>query len=130
MKYMILSVLCVLLSGAAMAQDADHYFYVSDLGDADYFTATGTRLTDACAIVQQERANYHLYGIRDDGDVSDPVFGAPEMRARIPDICVVTPDFAQQIVNGVARSYAVHVKRHAGGEVFEMRIVAPAQLHD
>src|SRR3984957_18842556 len=39
--------------------------YVALLSEADHFNSNGQRLTSAAAIIRQDRANYHRYGIRD-----------------------------------------------------------------
>lgn len=37
--------------------------YIALLSDADHFNSSGQRLTSAAAIIRQDRANYHLFGI-------------------------------------------------------------------
>lgn len=51
--------------------------------------SSGAPLKNFCAIVQQDRANYHRFGIRNDGDQGDPIFANKAARARILDTCVV-----------------------------------------
>ncbi|MDB2369113.1 hypothetical protein N9V68_00810 [Octadecabacter sp.] len=124
--FVAIGLTCSLMSGAARAQETDPYLYVSYIGDRDFFNSSGDRLTDACGIIQQERANYHSLGIRDDTDGDDPIFADRDMRARIPDICVVRADLARDIVTGETRYVGVIVKRGPNGEIYEMMLVYPA----
>lgn len=82
--------LLLLLGTPVAAQELIAEYYTS-LGRGDVVNSSGARLTDFCAIVQQDRANYHRFGRRDDGDQGDPIFGSKEARARIPGRCVVLP---------------------------------------
>lgn len=61
--------------------------YYTSIYAEDMRNSRGQPLGDFCAIVQQDRANYHRFGIRHDGDQGDPFFGSREMRARIPGSC-------------------------------------------
>jgi hypothetical protein len=46
--------------------------------------ARGQPLTGVCAIVQQDRAHHHSFGLHNDGDQGDPVCGPPGCgRARV-----------------------------------------------
>lgn len=84
--------------------------YCATLGDKDHFASDGYKLTDAAAIVRQDRANYHAFNVRDPGDQGDESFASKEGRAKLeamvkkaklpadlrktivegtPDICVV-----------------------------------------
>jgi hypothetical protein len=48
--------------------------YVAVLSENDHFNSKGSRLTDAAAIIRQDRANYHKFGLRDRGDSGDNFF--------------------------------------------------------
>lgn len=65
--------------------------YFALLGPADFYNSSGARLGDFGAILQQDRANYHRFGRRDDLDGWDPIFGDPAQRARIPQIWRIAP---------------------------------------
>ena len=45
------------------------------LGTEDLFNSKGTRLGSAAAIIRQDRANFHKFGIRHQYDQADPWFG-------------------------------------------------------
>lgn len=61
--------------------------YYTTISARDMVNSSGARLGNACAIIQQDRANYHRFGKRDDGDQGDPVFADGTMRARIVNTC-------------------------------------------
>lgn len=65
--------------------------YFTLIGPADIYNSSGARLGDFGAILQQDRANYHRFGRRDDMDGWDPIFGDPAQRARIPQIWQAAP---------------------------------------
>lgn len=55
--------------------------YHARLGTDDHFNSRGQRLTSAAAIIRQDRANYHKFGIRDRGDTGDEFFASKSNRA-------------------------------------------------
>lgn len=59
------------LAGAPAAAET----YCARLGPADHFNSSGARLKSVGAVIRQDRANFHEFGIRDRGDQSDPIFG-------------------------------------------------------
>lgn len=75
---------------AAKAQDliAEYYTLISV---NDMYNSNGVRLGDWCAMIQQDRVNYHRFGRRDDGDRGDPIFASREARAAIPGTCRAAP---------------------------------------
>ncbi len=87
---MLAAMLSVALPGAAAAQKLIAS-YSAHLTERDFFNSRGARLTDFGQILQQDRANFHRFGQRDEVDQWDPVFADPEMRARIPRIWRVGP---------------------------------------
>jgi hypothetical protein len=62
-----------------------HYF--ATIGPQDFHNSSGARLTDPCAILQQDRANVHRFGIAQDGDQRDPWFGDRAARTVIGSNC-------------------------------------------
>jgi len=75
-----------LFAAPATAQQFMGEYYTSIYAE-DMRNSRGQPLRDFCAIVQQDRANYHRFGIRHDGDQGDPFFAAREMRASIAGSC-------------------------------------------
>lgn len=103
------SILATLLSlgATAQAQQAMAAYY-AELGYEDYFNSRGTPLTDAAAVLQQDRANFHRFGIRHSGDASDPFFGDQATRAAIPALFRAGPNrgFVQNAISGGWPGYA------------------------
>jgi hypothetical protein len=48
--------------------------YRALLSERDHFNSNGQRLTSAAAIIRQDRANYHRFGLRDPQDENDGFF--------------------------------------------------------
>lgn len=57
--------------------------YVALLSEADHFNSNGQRLTSAAAIIRQDRANFHRFGIRDPEDQDDSFFADEGNRAAL-----------------------------------------------
>lgn len=90
--------------------------YLARLSAQDHFDADGKRLATVAAIVRQDRANYHKYGLRDPEDEADTFFAGAENRARLEAFIAqgsVTPTAARAILNGtpliVVRVYDTYV---------------------
>lgn len=81
------------LGGAASMAAAQTQLaaYYAEIGPEDMRNSRGVRLRDTGAILQQDRANFHRFGIRHSGDESDPFFGNRGMRAQIPTLYVRGP---------------------------------------
>lgn len=57
--------------------------YRAFLSEADHFNSNGQRLSSAAAIIRQDRANFHRFGVRDPGDESDSFFADEGNRAAL-----------------------------------------------
>lgn len=55
--------------------------YTARLSSADHFNSNGERLTSPAAIIRQDRANFHKFGIRDPEDEGDGYFATASNRA-------------------------------------------------
>jgi len=87
-------------------------------------------LNNVCAIVQQDRANWHRFNRRDQFDAADPYFINADRRAQIPAICVFDPGYyanaGARIRNG-SRSFYVYVRAFgSGGRVTRLVITEGA----
>jgi hypothetical protein len=89
-NFSILLLCFSLLAPAARAQSLIAEYYAL-IGPADFYNSSGVRLGDFGAILQQDRANYHRFGRRDEGDGWDPIFSDPAQRSRIPQIWRIAP---------------------------------------
>ncbi|ABD53086.1 hypothetical protein [Jannaschia sp. CCS1] len=92
---------------AAHAQQLIASYYTT-LGPNDHYNSSGTRLGDFGAILQQDRANVHRFGIYDSGDQSDPIFGSLQNRSLIPSIWRFGPS-AQGIPNRVVQGHQAYI---------------------
>lgn len=100
--------------------------YRTTLGASDMQNSSGLRLTDFCAIVQQDRANYHRFGIRDPGDQGDPHFANRSNRSKIAGNCTFANRDAamvRDIENGIPRRVSVDIQ--GWGNRVDFVFVAP-----
>ena len=76
--------------------------YRARLSFRDHRNSRGKPLKSAASIIRQDRANFHRYGVRDDGDQSDYLFGDKSQRARILQILKghIPADVTRQIMQG------------------------------
>ena len=77
--------------------------YVALLSEADHFNSNGQRLTSAAAIIRQDRANFHRYGIKDPEDETDTFFADEGNRAALEQMLErgrADPGVISRIVNG------------------------------
>ena len=58
--------------------------YLAWLDARDTVTSRGVKLKSFGAVLAQDRANFHRFGIRQDLDTDDPVFGSRDMREKLP----------------------------------------------
>ena len=65
--------------------------YFALIGPEDMRNSSGAALGNICAIVQQDRANYHKFGIRQEYDEGDPWFATPAARQKISQNCRIAP---------------------------------------
>ncbi|MCP1170204.1 hypothetical protein [Limimaricola litoreus] len=117
MKRIILAGALALLAAPATAQEviAAYYAYLSP---QDLRNSRGARLADIGAILQQDRANFHRFGLRDELDEHDPLFASSGTRARIPELYARGPGAPGYIVDllrrGETRFVHVRVIGHGG----------------
>lgn len=102
-KYYLLFV--VYLTMGAVPLDAQSIIcsYRARLSSKDHVNSSGARLLSAAAIIRQDRANYHVYGIRDQEDQDDAYFLDKKNRENI-DLMLgrasMTTEGQRQIVEG------------------------------
>lgn len=86
MRIWALAICAALLTTTASAQDRRVEYY-SLIGPADRQNSSGAPISDPCAMIQQDRANYHRFGKREQFDQTDPIFADRAMRAQITAAC-------------------------------------------
>jgi hypothetical protein len=77
--------------------------YRAHLSERDHFNSNGERLRSAAAIIRQDRANFHRFGIRDPADQSDVFFTDVNNRAELEALIergASEPGAINRIVNG------------------------------
>ncbi len=119
--------LWLLASAPAGAQELIAEYYAL-IGPEDMHNSRGERLGDFCAIVQQDRANYHRFGVRHEYDADDPIFHSRAARAAIPGRCRIMPGseyIPAVVLGGETRFIWVRVYGH-GGTPTELRIAEGA----
>ena len=79
--FLVLGLLMAAATPAAAAELIGGYN--AFLSSADHFNSSGERLTSAAAIIRQDRANFHKFGVRDDQDEDDDYFGDVDNRAAL-----------------------------------------------
>lgn len=76
--------LAAVAAPAAAQQWTQIAYYVAYIGPQDMVNSSGQRITSVGGVIQQDRANFHRFGLRDPIDSGDPIFGDRAMRAQIP----------------------------------------------
>jgi hypothetical protein len=102
-----LSVLLLVVFTAAVAAPASAQqlkeSYKALLSERDHFNSNGERLRSAAAIIRQDRANVHRFGIRDGADQDDVFFADMDNRAALEALIArgtSEPHAINRIVNG------------------------------
>jgi S1-C subfamily serine protease len=104
--------------------------YTALLSDADHFSSRGQRLTTAAAVIRQNRANFHRFGIRSPEDQDDPFFGDERNRAaleRMLDRGRAEPGVIDRIVNGPPVLVRVDIFRDTSGPFIQVRLLDNSQ---
>lgn len=99
--------------------------YAATLGPNDLYNSSGTRLSDFGAILQQDRANVHRFGIYDALDQGDPFFGNATVRAQIPNIWRYGPS-GQSIPRNLSDGYEqyIYVEIYGFGSTVQYIVVS------
>jgi hypothetical protein len=106
----LLLVLVATMLGTGLGRHADAQIlgqlvesYSARLSPRDHYNSNGERLRSAAAIIRQDRANFYVYGLRDDEDEPDPYFSSKGNRARLEQMLEngrTTPEAIYRVVNG------------------------------
>jgi len=78
-------------------------YYFARISARDHYNKRGNKLTKVADILQQDRANFYKYGIRDSEDTPDNYFFKKENRFKIRRMLkngYISGDTAYQIING------------------------------
>lgn len=89
--------------------------YSAWIGQDDLYNSDGARLNQPWQILRQDRANYHRFGIWQEGDDWDPFFGDANNRAAMERMIMdghIDPAAARAILRG---NVMVHVTIYGRG---------------
>jgi len=105
MKRILMAAVAALAWPAAgPAQEYQVGGYMAWIGPEDLYNSSGQRLGDAVSILRQDRANFHRFGIRHQGDEADPWFGQQAARQAMEGMFRagggILPAFQQMIMAG------------------------------
>jgi len=92
-------------AGAASAGQDLMESYVAVIGVDDLYNSKGARLHEPWQILRQDRANFHRFGIRQQGDQGDRFFARKENRAIMKRMVIngyIDPQAARNIQSGNA----------------------------
>ncbi|OAN75183.1 hypothetical protein A8B78_16635 [Jannaschia sp. EhC01] len=82
-----LALLLSALAGPVAAQQWNQLaYYVAYIGPEDMRNSSGQPVRTLGGVIQQDRANYHRFGIRHAQDEGDPLFNDRGLRARISEL--------------------------------------------
>jgi YARHG domain len=104
-KLLMLLVVVFATIGGSYSSEAQQLLesYVALLSERDHFNSNGQRLTTAAAIIRQDRANFHRFGLRDPADEDDKFFADEGNRAALERLLEhgrAEPGVISRIVNG------------------------------
>lgn len=77
--------------------------YKAHLSAQDHFSSNGSRLSNAAAVIRQDRANFHKFGLRDAQDQSDDFFANSSNREALEQMLKrgnISPGLSEAIING------------------------------
>lgn len=115
MKYinLFLAVFVLSISNAYANSLLDSYY--AYIGKDDLYNSQGSRLTEVWQIVRQDRANFHQFGIRQNGDEDDIFFASKQNRANAERMLkngYISKVEARKIVKG---NVLIHVEIYGKG---------------
>lgn len=102
LMFMLMVCATIMLSQPGQAQQLIES-YQALLSERDHFNSNGQRLTTAAAIIRQDRANFHRFGLRDSADENDDFFADVNNRAALESLIArgsSQPRAISRIVNG------------------------------
>lgn len=104
--------------------------YNAWLSRADHYNSSGQRLTSAAAIIRQDRANFHKFGIQDEGDESDSYFNNVNNRAILERMLNEGDSDAGVLRQIVQNEVMIHVeiyRSNSGGDYVVVTLGDPSE---
>lgn len=99
--------------------------YTARLSAQDHFNSRGARLNSAAAIIRQDRANFHEFGVTDEEDWSDEFFVLKRNRDLLERYLAngrADPGVLNAIVNGTPL-IRVDIYRDGGGHFIRVTLL-------
>lgn len=126
----MVTVSMIFISAASLAaQERLLATYGTELGPEDYFNSSGVRLNSMAAIIAQDRANFHRFGIRHGSDRSDTIFDSRAARAQISKVPVtICCGLEEHVTKGYDRDYSPFVAISVfgqNGQITRLHIEVP-----
>jgi len=127
MNRWIIGVIATMLVGLSRPAVAEEFVesYVAVLSAADHLNSSGERLKNVAAIIRQDRANFHKFNQRDEGDQSDEFFASAKNREVLERLLkggTTTPDVREAIVNGTPTILVSLYKDESDGKYIDVVI--------
>ena len=97
--------------------------YTATIGQDDLYNSSGARVTDPAAILRQDRANVHKFGVSQPGDSMDGFFASTANRGRMETMLrsgSITPQAAAALRSGNARVTVQIYGRGGRGEYLKV----------
>ena len=128
---MLVVVVCTIIMGSSSSHAQQLLeSYQAFLSERDHFNSSGQRLTTAAAIIRQDRANFHRFGLRDAGDESDSFFSIADNRAALERMLEhgrAEPGVISRIVNGTPL-VRVEVWQGGAGPFVVVTLIEPSRI--
>ena len=102
-KLTVLTLLLLPILSLAQEDSTDDVFrlvYKARLSEKDHFSSSGKRLKTAIAVLRQDRANFHVFNIKDAEDESEESFKNIESREYMEKTIYIPPKVEKVILNG------------------------------
>ncbi len=124
-RRLILAIVCLAATFSPSHAQSLVESYIAVLSERDHFNSNGQRLTSAAAIIRQDRANFHRFGMRDRGDEGDRYFasaGNRETLERMLERGRAAPGVISRIVNGTV-TIRVDIYRGSDGDFIRVTLL-------
>ena len=119
----LLAILLTAALGAQAQSVVDSYAAV--IAPQDRVNSRGSSLSDVGAIIAQDRANFHRFGISQPGDEGDTVFNDRRLRAAIPQMMAgsdIAPDARLAIAGSGSARVFVEILQNGGAMSLRVRL--------
>ncbi len=99
--------------------------YAAYIGEEDLYNSDGLRLSEPWQVLRQDRANFHRFGVAQDGDEWDPLFENADNREAMENMIrrgYIDPDAERMILSGGAMVYVSIYGAGGVGDYVEVEV--------